>query len=136
MKRAVSVLLICSLSACAMGGGTYGTGLPGDSAQGAATYSPDHQNLVTISGILWDERGNPVRGITVAVQSGARTFFAQADSTGRFSVSIRKDGPSTITFIIEGRAGAVSQSVELPDIKSAEYELLLDHGQVLKVRRH
>lgn len=90
--------LVCGLLACALIGGTGLTSYATDSNGGG--YSPDPQvdsQKHTVSGVVVDETGEPLIGVSV-IQEGTTTGIA-TDFDGRYTLTVPSNATLQFTYI-------------------------------------
>ena len=147
-KRTLYLLLLLSLcTACSLsssGGGTVGTGLPGDSrmegrteagadgismgaagaGESSALASKAEKQLV--SGTLVDQSGKPIAGTKIEIATSGESIRVQSDAGGRFFTEheFRTDEELTIT-VYRGRK---KSSVKTKLVRPAFTLVLLPDG--------
>ncbi len=100
---ALMALILCA--ACSRGysgGGTIGTGLPGDFRPDAASgYAAEAEAKPFLSGVLTDELGGPIAGADLEIETDSEKLNVRTDSAGRFFTShvFRADEELRVTVI-------------------------------------
>lgn len=79
----VLLLAILTLSSC-LGGGTIGTGLPGEGFSGSGTLSHTSGRSILVKGTLRDSHGRPISGAHISVVSTVTTVDTVTDASGGY----------------------------------------------------
>jgi len=87
-------------------GDTYRDLVPAD----ATVTSYDSKRLAIVTGLVWDESGSPLPGVTVSILLHPEYGTARTGSDGRFSIPVEGGGTLTVAFQKSGLIGAQRQA--------------------------
>ena len=131
------IFCILALTTC-LGGGTIGTGLPGEGFSGTATLSHPSGRSILVKGSLHDARGRPISGANISVVSTVAVIDTITDASGEYEclVELGNNQKAEIVFTDKKLASSfpLTSFSQTSDVVVAHFKLAKT-GQVQRLEK-
>lgn len=88
VTKIVSALLACLMLQSCLGGGTLGTGLPGESYGSGDSLRLTVGRVIEVDGKVTDHAGRPMTGVGISILGASDSTEVTTDQDGRFHAVI------------------------------------------------